>query len=69
MSGHASWVLGVDFAPDGQKFASSSSDHTVRVWDLAQRQNLHTFKDHTDQVTLFYFNLVFLFLKHYILMI
>lgn len=52
MSGHASWVLGVTFAPDGLQFASSSSDHTVKVWDLAQRQCLHTFRDHTDQVTI-----------------
>lgn len=50
MSGHASWVLGVDFAPDGNRFASSSSDHSVKVWDLAQKSCLHTFNDHTDQV-------------------
>lgn len=50
MSGHAAWVLGVSFAPDGLRFASSSSDHTVKVWELAQRQCLHTFREHTDQV-------------------
>lgn len=50
MSGHASWVLGVSFAPDGQKFASSSSDHTVKIWELAQRQCVHTFYEHSDQV-------------------
>lgn len=50
LSGHASWVLGVAFAPDGKKFASSSSDHTVKIWELAQRQCLHTFNDHADQV-------------------
>lgn len=50
MSGHASWVLGVAFAPNGQQFASSSSDHTVKVWELAQRQCLHTFNEHNDQV-------------------
>lgn len=50
LSGHASWVLGVAFAPDGKKFASSSSDHTVKIWELAQRQCLHTFSDHADQV-------------------
>ena len=54
MSGHASWVLGVSFAPDGRKFASSSSDLTVKVWELAKRQCLHTFHEHNDQVSFFY---------------
>ena len=50
LSGHGSWVLSVDFAPDQQHFVSSSSDHTVKVWDFAQRNCVHTFKDHHDQV-------------------
>lgn len=55
MSGHASWVLGVSFAPDGQKFTSSSSDLTVKIWELSQRQCLHTFHEHADQVIYFQF--------------
>lgn len=50
LSGHASWVLGVAFAPDGQKFASSSADHTVKIWQLGGRQCLHTFNEHSEQV-------------------
>ena len=50
LSGHGSWVLSVDFAPDKQHFVSSSSDHTVKVWDFAQRNCIHTFKDHHEQV-------------------
>lgn len=51
LSGHGSWVLSVDFAPDKMHFVSSSSDHTVKVWDFAQRNCVHTFKDHHDQVS------------------
>ncbi len=30
---------------------SSSSDKTVKVWDASTRQCVHTFKDHSDQVS------------------
>jgi WD repeat-containing protein 61 len=50
ISGRASWVLGVTFAPDGEIFASSSSHDTVKIWELAQRQCFHTFHEHNDQV-------------------
>lgn len=52
MSGHASWVLGVAFSPDGNSFVSGSSDKTVKVWELKSRQCVHTFSEHTDQVGL-----------------
>lgn len=55
LSGHASWVLSVAFSPDNQHFVSSSSDQTVRVWELSSRQCIHTFNEHTDQVTYFMF--------------
>lgn len=50
LSGHASWVLSVAFSPDNGYFASSSADHTVKLWQLDSRSCLHTFKDHNDQV-------------------
>lgn len=50
MSGHASWVLGVAFSPDGNNFVSGSSDKTVKVWEVKTRQCVHTFSEHADQV-------------------
>lgn len=50
LSGHASWVLSVSFSEDGKRFASSSSDKTVKIWDVAERRSLFTFSEHADQV-------------------
>lgn len=50
LSGHASWVLSVAFSPDGKHFVSGSSDKTVKVWDVASKQCVHTFTEHSDQV-------------------
>jgi WD repeat-containing protein 61 len=49
-SGHESWVLGVDAHPSGHYFVSSSSDNTVKFWDIAQRTCVATLKEHKDQV-------------------
>jgi WD repeat-containing protein 61 len=50
LSGHASWVLGVSYSGDGKHFASSSSDKSVKIWDVNERKCVQTFKEHTDQV-------------------
>ena len=50
LSGHTSWVLSVAFSPDNSRFVSGSADHTVKIWDVAQKQCLHTFAEHSEQV-------------------
>lgn len=49
-SGHESWVLGVDIHPSGNHFCSSSSDHSVKLWDISQRTCVGTINEHKDQV-------------------
>lgn len=59
LSGHASWVLSVAFSPDGKNFVSSSSDKTVKVWEVATKQCIHTFTEHADQVCIYFMLLSF----------
>ena len=47
---HKSWVFGVAISPDGQRLASGSQDHTVKVWDASTGQELLTLNGHTDTV-------------------
>ena len=49
LSGHTSWVLSVAFSPDNEHFVSGSSDRTVKVWEVATKQCIHTFSEHSDQ--------------------
>ena len=42
MEGHSFFVPKVSWAPDGRRLASVSADSSVRVWDAASGQALHT---------------------------
>jgi serine/threonine protein kinase len=45
--GHSGHILGIDWAPDGQRVVSVSADQTARVWHAATGQHLATFDKHT----------------------
>ena len=47
---HANRVWGLCFTPDSQQLASASSDRTVYLWDIANRQRVHIFEGHTEAV-------------------
>jgi WD40 repeat protein/transcriptional regulator with XRE-family HTH domain len=49
-SGHDALVWEVLFSPGGQILASSSYDHTVRLWDVQTHQCLRVLRGHQDSV-------------------
>jgi WD40 repeat protein len=51
LRGHSGEVRGVAFGPDGRLLASAGSDGTVRLWDLASGEILHTMTGRTDRVS------------------
>ncbi|KAK1241360.1 hypothetical protein MKX08_001334 [Trichoderma sp. CBMAI-0020] len=51
LEGHSGQVSSVSFSPDGQRLASASSDHTVRVWDASSGDCLQTLEGHRRSVS------------------
>ncbi|KAJ7260958.1 WD40-repeat-containing domain protein [Mycena haematopus] len=47
---HEYEVQSVAFSPDGSRIASGSSDHTVKVWNVATGEEQQTFSGHSGRV-------------------
>jgi WD40 repeat protein len=54
--GHTHYAWGVAYSPDGKRLGSASFDKSVKVWDVATRQDLLTLWGHTSAVYCVVFN-------------
>jgi WD40 repeat protein len=51
LAGHQKEVWGLAFAPDGRTLASSSDDHTIKLWDMESGREKKTLAGHGSLVT------------------
>lgn len=52
LEGHQHVVNGVAFDPQGERLASGSADHTVKVWDAQSGKLLRTLEGHTAHIAI-----------------
>jgi serine/threonine protein kinase len=50
LKGHASDVNSVAFSPDGATLASGSDDKTIKLWNLATGEKIHTLNGHNQWI-------------------
>src|SRR6185437_14087353 len=50
LRGHRAAVYAVAFRPDGERMATASFDHTIKVWDVHAGRVVRTFTGHQDKV-------------------
>ncbi|MBP5977901.1 protein kinase [Brasilonema sp. CT11] len=50
LKGHSSDVNSVAFSADGKTLASGSDDETIKIWNLANQQEIRTLKGHSGWV-------------------
>ncbi|MGH7170492.1 MAG: WD40 repeat domain-containing protein [Gemmataceae bacterium] len=50
LRGHRAAVYAVAFRPDGERMATASFDHTIKVWDANAGRVVRTFTGHQDKV-------------------
>ncbi|MEP0777011.1 hypothetical protein NDI39_05205 [Microcoleus sp. ZQ-A2] len=50
LQGHTNGVWSVAFSRDGQRLASGSDDHTLRLWDVHEGRCLKTLQGHSHGV-------------------
>jgi WD40 repeat protein len=50
LSGHGDWVRSLTFNVDGAKLVSTSSDQTIKVWDVVTGTCIQTLTSHTNRV-------------------
>ena len=48
---HASWVVAVAWAPNGEHLASGAGDGTVRVWEAATGKHIITYRGHAGPLS------------------
>src|SRR5207245_1280824 len=50
LKGHTGQVWGVTFSPDGKTLATSGADGTIKLWNVALKQEVATLRGHTGPV-------------------